>query len=280
MFKAAAVLFAVFVGANASRVAQGSEAMQKMNAKGNSMIAKVIEMLGEEKDKIKADLGVEGKAMQEYMQWCDDTQTELSYGIKSSNAKLEELSAIITDNGAQITALDEEIAELGNEISGRQSEMDEAIAVRTKDHDIFLKAETEQVAAVEELEQMGVALKQQIAAFTATPAPVADGAEEGAALVQNSASPAASFDAFLQIDVKKKTSVEDEKRARFARMQKAMTLVVNSVYIDADSKKTLKSLEENTALVQEEPADAGGDNMAAQVAQNEANLAAFEGLKG
>merc|ERR1719420_1325694 len=122
--------------------------------KGNSMIAKVIQMLGEEKDKIKADLAAEEKTMGEYMQWCDDTQTELSYGIKSANTKLADLTATITDNGAQIVALDEEIAELGNEIAEHQSEMEEAIAIREKEHTVFVKAETEQVATVEELEAM------------------------------------------------------------------------------------------------------------------------------
>merc|ERR1719460_1898847 len=119
---------------------------EKQKASGNSMIAKVIEMLGEEKDKIKADLGAEEKTMSEYMQWGDDTMTELSYSIKSGTAKIEDLTATITDNGAQIAALDDELVELGNEIADRQSEMDEAIAIRTKEHETFLKVETEQVA--------------------------------------------------------------------------------------------------------------------------------------
>merc|ERR1719420_2837144 len=142
--------------------------------KGNSMIAKVIQMLGEEKDKIKATLAEEATTMAEYVQWCDDTQTELSYGIKSTTAKIADLTATITDNGAQIAALDEELTELGNEIAERQAEMEKAIAIRTKEHEVFLKAEAEQVATVEQLEQMGVALKKQIAAFSATPAPVAE----------------------------------------------------------------------------------------------------------
>jgi len=62
-------------------------------------------------------------------------------------------------------------------------------------------------------------------------------------------------------------------------LKKALTLMVNSVYIDDDSRKTLKSLE-STAFVQEDEEPAGNDAMAAQVAQNEKNLAAFEGLKG
>merc|ERR1719352_1052191 len=54
--------------------------------------------------------------------------------------------------------------------------------------------------------------------------------------------------------------------------------MVDTFWMDPGSKKNLASLERNNAFVQEEPA--GGDAMAAQVAQNEANLAAFEGLKG
>merc|ERR1719327_590337 len=143
---------------------------EKQKASGNSMIAKVIEMLGEEKDKIKADLGTEEKTMDEYMQWCDDTQTELSYGIKSAVTKLEDLTATITDNSAQIDALDE---------------------------------------------------------------------EEGAALVQKaSASPAASFDAFLQINSNKKSTeeMEADEQTKFAKVQKALTIMVNTFWKNPNSK--------------------------------------------
>ena len=95
-----------------------------------------------------------------------------------------------------------------------------------------------QVATVEELEQMGVALKKQIAAFTATPPPVTEAPEE--AFVQEaSASPAAKFDAFLQIDTKHKAA-EDEAAAqqkKLARLQKALTLMVDTFWMDPGSKK-------------------------------------------
>merc|ERR1719409_1655783 len=133
----------ILSGASAARIES------KQHDKGNSMIAKVIEMLGEEKDKIKADLAAEEKTMGEYTQWCDDTQTELSYAVKTAKSKIEDLTATIEDNGAQITALDQELAELGNEIAARQTEVDEAVAVRKAEHDEFLKAESEQVAMVD-----------------------------------------------------------------------------------------------------------------------------------
>jgi len=221
--------------------------------------------------------------MGEYMQWCDDTQTELSYGIKSTKAKIEDLTAVITDNTAQIAALDEELTELGNEIAASQSEMDEAIAIREKEHSVFLKSEAEQVATVEQLEEMGVALKKQIAAFTATPPPVAE--EEGAFLQKTEASPAATFDAFIQINSKTKEDEAAEKQAKFDKVKKALTMMVDTIWAqDPATRKQLAQLQQSQAFVQEEPPAAlsaqDQDAMAAQVAQNEANLAAFEGLKG
>merc|ERR1719265_788431 len=56
--------------------------------------------------------------------------------------------------------------------------------------------------------------------------------------------------------------------------------MVNSVYVDDKSRETLRQLEKGGAFLQAAPPPEGGDAMAAQVAQNEANLAAFEELKG
>jgi len=252
-----------------------AETKQLSKDRGNSMIAKVIEMLGEEKDKIKADLGAEANTMAEYMAWCDDTQDEFFYGIKSAKAKIEELTATITDNAAQIAALDQELTELGTEIADRQSDMEEQIATREKEHSVFIKAETEQTAMVEELEDMGVALKQQLSSFTQTPPPVAE--EEAALLQQSHKSPAASFDAFLQIKTSNATMSDDAKAAKFEKLQKAMGLIVNSVWIDPETKKKLGTMQ--TGLIQE-AAGSGQDPMAAMAAQNEQNLAMFEGLKG
>lgn len=276
----------------ADRIAQG--AVTQQGDRGNSMIAKVIEMLGEEKEKIKGCIAEETKTMAEYMEWCDDTQDKHFYGIKHANSKLEELSAEILDATAQIASLDEELTELGNEIAERNMEMEESIAIREKDHAEFLKVETEQVAMVEELEEMGVALKKQIASFTATPPPVAaeeEGAEGEAALLQKK-SPAATFDAFLQIraNTSGTTEIEAAKKKRFDKLTKALKMMVNAVWIDPETKKSLQKMEQKGSFIQEEPdADAhdglaegetGGGAMAAAMESNEKNLQMFEGLKG
>eukprot|EP00746_Dinoflagellata_sp_MGD_P160807 gnl/MRDRNA2_/MRDRNA2_87729_c0_seq1.p1 gnl/MRDRNA2_/MRDRNA2_87729_c0~~gnl/MRDRNA2_/MRDRNA2_87729_c0_seq1.p1 ORF type:complete len:758 (+),score=258.32 gnl/MRDRNA2_/MRDRNA2_87729_c0_seq1:124-2397(+) len=280
-----------------ARVVQ-TKAQIKQNDKGNSMIAKVIEMLGEEKDKIKVDLAAEETTMAEYMQWCDDTQTELFYGIKSAKAKIEELTAVITDSTAQLAALDEDIAELGNEIAERNTEIEESEAIRAKDHAEFLKVEEEQVAMVEELEEMGVALKKQIAAFTQTPPPVTEAPEEEGAFLQKK-SPAAEFDAFLQTksntNQKSNTtekSAAEVKQEHFERLQKALQEMVLATWVDPETKKRLQNFQKSGAFLQagEEPnidahdglppGESAGGAMNAMVADNEKNLEMFEGLKG
>jgi len=234
---------------------------QKQNA--NSMIAKVIEMLGEEKDKIAANIAAETKTMAEYTQWCDDTMTEHSYAIKSATSKITELEAVITDATAQIASLDEDIVSLGTEISERTTEMDEANAIRAKDHEEYLKAEANQTEMIEELQQLEVSLKEQINAIAVTPAPV--GAEGEA--VEEEGAPA-----FVQLS-------DRPTGKRLEKLQRAMTQAISSIWVDPESKKNLALLNQDGAFVQQAPGAATTHLAEAEEEKNE-NLAAFEGLRG
>jgi len=238
--------------------ALGAQGLEGKAEQKNSMISKVIEMLGEEKDKIAADIAAETKTMAEYTEWCDDTITEKSYAIKSAKAKITDLNAVITESTAQIAALDEDIASLGSEIAERKAEMEKAEAIRNKDHEEFLKAEAEQAEMVEKIEQLMVDLKEQMNAIAVTPAPVAEGEEEAAGFVQVRAR-------HSHVDLKK--------------MRRVMSLAVNSIWVDPESKKNLATLNNDGAFLQEgeEPATRSLDE--ANEEKNE-DLAAFEGLKG
>merc|ERR550537_520769 len=138
MLKTACVLSMLFTAAAFLKTQQKQS--------GNSMVAKVIQMLGEEKDKIAANLASESKAMAEYTEWCDDTETEHSYAIKSAVSKITDLTATITDDAAELAALEAQIHELGVEMADRNTDIDEAAE--------FAKAEEEQMAMVDELEQL------------------------------------------------------------------------------------------------------------------------------
>lgn len=235
---------------------------------GSSMVAKVIQMLGEEKDKISSDLASESTAMAEYTQWCDDTQTEHSYAIKSADAKIADLTAVITDSAAEIASLEAQIHELGIEMADRNTDIDEAEKLRAKEAEEFAKSEAEQLAMVEELEQLEVALKKQMAAAT-TPPPVIEEAN-ATGFIQSQASPASQFDALLEIH---HSTVS--KGVDMQRIQHAMSKMIMSVWVDPDSKRNLARLSKSGALLQ-----AGEEPPAAEAEEGGDQLAAFEGLKG
>jgi len=270
--------------------------------KGNSMIAKIISMLGEEKDKIQEDIQAESKDMASYMQYCDDDQSEKAYAIKTATRKTEDLTALVTDSTAQINSLEEEIVELGAEIAERQEEMDTADKVRADAHAEFLVRENEQVICVEELDKMMIELKHQMAAMTTPPpVPVEGEGEAGAAgFIQDtddSSSLAASFaaESLLQkhvgAKINKHTVLTQEMLhgANIARLLKIMEKTVTSFSRDINTHD-VHSNNNKGAFVQqaEDPLAglgqaAGGEN-SGPVAEEEATdpdeqMAAFAGLK-
>jgi len=294
-----AILFVLFVSADASVRGKGRFATtHEGKDKGNSMIAKIIQMLGEEKDKIQVDIQTESKTMADYMQYCDDDQSEKAYAIKTATRKTADLQAVVADNTAQINSLEEEIVELGAEIAERKEEMDTADKVRADAHAEFKTHEAEQMIIVEELDKMMIELKHQMATMT-TPPPVAEGEGEGeagaAGFIQDSddsSSLAASFDAesLLQKQVNAKinkhTVLTQEMLhgANMPHLLKAMEKAVNTFNVDIDAhEKGAKG-----AFVQQDPLQglgqaAGGENSGPVEVEEKTDpkeqLEAFDGLK-
>jgi hypothetical protein len=137
----------------------------------NSVVTKVVQMLADEKDKIGEDLKAERVQMDEYFNFCHREEDEKNYQIGRSNRKIDDLTALITDNTAQIEALDEEIADLGTEMAklvATQEKEDERRANGTAE---FKQREKEQEIMVEELANLEVSLEKQMEAMT-TPPPV------------------------------------------------------------------------------------------------------------
>merc|ERR1719201_801814 len=149
-------------------------------------------MLGNEKASIAADLEKEAAAMDEYMTYCDDEAKAKDFAIRDADRTIEDTGAIIEDNSAQIDALEEEIAEIGVQMSDRQAEHDKLKKLRDERHEEFKKREAEQQVMLDELIKMEAELKRQIERMTTPPpvvieAPAAEAAEgeaaEGAAVL-------------------------------------------------------------------------------------------------
>jgi hypothetical protein len=267
-------------------------------------IDKVIEMLAKEKGKISTDLEKENEAMTEYFGYCDDVQKELNYYIKEATRKIEDNTALIEDRTAQIQAADESLAELATETAERAEEMDKNSKLRKKEHQEFLKRESEQKIMVEELGQMEIALKEQMAAMT-TPPPVAEfvqqgvaaGASQEPAQEDNSdeeeelETPTEGYETLLQVNHRHKRqgwTLESAPRLT-ARMLKGldinafrdmMTRVVSVVGQDSETQENVKTVSSFMQSSEDPPpVEVSAAAMEGQKKNTEDNMAAFEGLK-
>jgi len=247
-------------------LAGGVSAMQSATHHGNrfagksksNVVDKVIEMLGNEKDKIADDIKKEAAAMAEYMDYCDDEQKAKDFAIRDADRVMEDTSALIEDNTAQITALEEEIAEIGVQMADRQEEHDKLKKIRDNRHEEFKKREAEQEIMIGELIKMEAALKAQIARMT-TPPPVEIAPAEEAAEGEE----AAGAEALLQKSASGHSMLSSDT---VHNMKVLYNKVMNALMKDPEAAS------KSGAFLQEEPADAENAGTAD-------NLATFEALK-
>jgi chromosome segregation ATPase len=123
-------------------------------------VQKVVELLEECKGKVESDLAAEGKAMEEYTQFCDDELKDKGYAIETAGRAIEDLSATVESTDAQILELEDEIATLGTLISTKSGELMEASKERASERKDFSAAEKELVQSVDELTRAGQILKK------------------------------------------------------------------------------------------------------------------------
>jgi len=274
----------------------------------NSVVTKVVQMLAEEKDKIGEDLKAERASMDEYFNFCHREEDEKNYQVGRSNRKIEDTTALIDDNTAQIEALDEEIADLGTEMAklvATQEKEDERRANGTAE---FKQREMEQTVMTEELGDLQTSLEKQMEAMT-TPPPVegsVPAVEEATAFVQVNSQRAPGFwaSAYAQAKqefvAKKKEMSEvhvpqmtrEEARVKAASMLQAL----GTDDFDATTLLHLRDAiglsltaisnavpDKDGAFVQQEAAPAtatiSNEHYDMHKKNNEANLAAFKGLK-
>lgn len=125
-----------------------------------SPVAKVVELLGECKAKVLADVAAEQKAMQEFSSYCDDEAKEKGYAITSAVRGIEDLEATIESNTASVNELDDEVSTLGGVIAAKEKELSVAKGEREADHANFLTAEKELVETVDQLGRAAAVLKK------------------------------------------------------------------------------------------------------------------------
>jgi DNA repair exonuclease SbcCD ATPase subunit len=124
-------------------------------------MAKVFELMDDCAAKVKKDGEAADKAYKEYFEWCDDVSKNTQFEIKTSKAKVEELTAQIGELTASISASETKIEELSGSIAKDEEELKAATAIREKEAADFAASEEELMADVDTLERaMGILDKE------------------------------------------------------------------------------------------------------------------------
>merc|ERR1719158_299469 len=153
------IIFILGLGSVAGMQGKGHDSQQA------SVIAKVIEMLQDNKVKIADDLAAEETEQAAYAQYCDDEAGAREYAIKTAARSILDLEATILDAKAQTKAADDEIASLGTEMAAKEGEITAASLQRSKEKADFEVVEKQLVTSVDQLEKAVVLIKRGAAAF-------------------------------------------------------------------------------------------------------------------
>merc|ERR1719453_1740526 len=111
---------------------EGAQQMSLVSAgqsKGSAVV-KIIEMLGDMKAKTKADIEEETASMEEFMQYCSDGSKEKEFSLKTAARSIAENTALVDESKSTITELEDEVQTLSTVISEKESELQEATAIR------------------------------------------------------------------------------------------------------------------------------------------------------
>jgi len=207
-----------------------------------SAVQKVIELLDEMKAKITSDLEAESAAMEEYLSFCDGETKEKIFAIKTADASIQDLSAIIEESKATIAAKDDEVATLGTVISDKTKELDAATKVREAENADFVAAEKELMTSIDECSRAAVAL------------------EKGLSL--------------LQMRGGHRGKARKALKKQLAAVENAMKTILAAAWVDASSARRLKS------LLQQSSNAADADDLSLSLHQPQAKQVAYESKSG
>merc|ERR1719271_1141332 len=181
-----------------------------------SAVQKVIQLLGECKAKVLKDLDAETAAMKEYTAFCDNEVKDKLYAIETAGRGIEEAKATIADSEATISTAEDEIATLGTHIAAKEKELGEAQKVRAEEHENFVSAEKELVTSIDQLGRAVQVLKK------------------GGAFAQMRGG---------HMDEKSQQAIQ------------AIGTIIESQWVGAGTRKTLRSFLQSTAQAKQEAED-------------------------
>jgi chromosome segregation ATPase len=198
----------------------GVVAVMVAGVQASSPVTKVIQLLDELKAKVQADLTVESKAMEEYVQFCDDEQSAKAYAIKTAGRQIDNFKAVIEDSTGQIQEHESTIEDLGGELAAKSKEADAAKNVRDNEHADFTVAQKELVDSVDTLGRAIVIIKREMS--------------------------------FVQTSGKGASQKNGDFAKQLASISAALSHVIDAAWLDSGSRRALQAFVESSESADDE----------------------------
>jgi len=131
------------------------------NAEG-SPVSKVFQMLGDLQAKIIKEGEEAQKTYDEFTEWCEDRSKNVGFEIKTGKSQIEDLSATIEKETAQISAFGTQIEDLSGSIAKDQADLKAATAIRAEEAESFAAEEKESKEIISTLERAIAVLSREM----------------------------------------------------------------------------------------------------------------------
>merc|ERR1719316_586089 len=120
-------------------------------ASSTDPIEKVLQMISDLEGKIITEGKDAQKVYDEFAEFCEDRSRELGFEIKSGKSSKKDLEATIADEKAKQESLNAKIEELSAAIATDEADLKAATDIREKEHKAFLAEEKELVDVIDTL---------------------------------------------------------------------------------------------------------------------------------
>jgi len=122
------------------------------NAADVTPMTKVVQLLGDLKVQLEEDGQKEAENYNEYNHWCDLEAQDSKVTISDTKAKIEDIESYLEEQEAFRQKLASEIEETAAEVASNEADLSEAKEQRSKEHQVYVAAETEYVQSIQQLE--------------------------------------------------------------------------------------------------------------------------------
>jgi len=132
---------------------------------GNSVdpIQKVLQMIGDLQGKIIGEGNDAQKVYDEFSEFCEDRSRKLGFEIKSGTAQVKDLTAAIEKEDATAASLNAKIDELSAAIATDEADLKAATEIRAKENSAFVAEEKELVEVIGTLERAVGIIEKEMA---------------------------------------------------------------------------------------------------------------------